>query len=751
VKKIIKYWPVLVILVTVFVYYWKVFLKGLVPFPGDIMVGAYLPWLESKWGTTTGVAFKANSSTPDVYSQFYLWKSLIAESFRQLQLPFWNPYSYSGYPLLANFHSGALNPFNLLMVFLGDINGWSMMIVLGSLGCFVSMYLLIRELKLSKWSAIIGAFVYAFSGFSISWSVFINAADALVWLPLMILVIHRYFERNDKRVLYSLPIWFFLFFTAGHFQIGVYGVALMVFYTLFKILQKKNIYMVWQMIPPALLSLGIVMIQLVPTLEMAKLGIRFSDSAASTRNFGLSPLRNLINLLAPDFFGNPVTMNFWGFFNYHETIFYSGLLTGLSIVFTVFIWKKLSGDTRFFWGLAIVALLFGFDTVLGRAIYLYKVPGISTSDAGRIASMFVFGASISLAAFIENAKFLDTKKIFGVVAISVVIFATIIFLAFNLPVGWMNGVSEATIFASRSKTAVRNLMLPGGLLTINLLLLILFRKKKYFPSLIFLVLVFDIFRFGWKYTPFVPKLYMYPETPQIEFLKNNSKAEPIRIDREKAEILPNATWMAFRLMSPSGYDPMALKGYVLDYEKELNKREDANVSRYSEIDVYDAAALGKFNVKYLMVTKRDKFGKLGGENINRSIDLKEWKSVYSSSSTAILENTKYQPRVRFLEKGAESQVTSYKPNEIKINFQNAQGKTMIVADTWYPGWRGNVNNSEVKVTKCEGVFRCVKLDEDSGELIMSYTPSNFEIATVVSIASLLTSISVLVLAKRNTI
>jgi len=34
---------------------------------------------------------------------------------------------------------------------------------------------------------------------------------------------------------------------------------------------------------------------------------------------------------------------------------------------------------------------------------------------------------------------------------------------------------------------------------------------------------------------------------------------------------------------------------------------------------------------------------------------------------------------------------------------------------------------------------------------MSYTPSNFEIATVVSIASLLTSISVLVLAKRNTI
>jgi len=148
-EKKLKYWPFLVFTIACLIYYWRVFLKGDVPFPGDLMVGAYLPWLENKWGFPTGVPVK-NPLISDIFSQFYMWKSLVAESWRHLQIPLWNPFSYSGYPLMANFHSGAFYPLGFLYLLLGDIKGWDFLVVLPSLATAISMYLYLRQIKVKK-------------------------------------------------------------------------------------------------------------------------------------------------------------------------------------------------------------------------------------------------------------------------------------------------------------------------------------------------------------------------------------------------------------------------------------------------------------------------------------------------------------------------------------------------------------------------------------------------------------------------
>ena len=43
-----KWWVFGLFLVLLAVFFNKVWLKGLVPFPGDLLVGAYYPWLEYK-------------------------------------------------------------------------------------------------------------------------------------------------------------------------------------------------------------------------------------------------------------------------------------------------------------------------------------------------------------------------------------------------------------------------------------------------------------------------------------------------------------------------------------------------------------------------------------------------------------------------------------------------------------------------------------------------------------------------------
>ncbi|MCX6724854.1 MAG: hypothetical protein NTV20_02015 [Candidatus Shapirobacteria bacterium] len=51
-------WPIFAILFLVFIFFWKFFLKGLIPTPADITVGVYFSWLDYHWGFSTGVLVK---------------------------------------------------------------------------------------------------------------------------------------------------------------------------------------------------------------------------------------------------------------------------------------------------------------------------------------------------------------------------------------------------------------------------------------------------------------------------------------------------------------------------------------------------------------------------------------------------------------------------------------------------------------------------------------------------------------------
>ena len=96
------------------IFFWQSIVRGLLPIPSDTIIGLYYPYRDMYAKEyPRGIPFK-NSLITDPVRQTYPWKSLVIEAEKNFKIPTWNPYNFSGTPLLANFQSGAFYPLNLL-------------------------------------------------------------------------------------------------------------------------------------------------------------------------------------------------------------------------------------------------------------------------------------------------------------------------------------------------------------------------------------------------------------------------------------------------------------------------------------------------------------------------------------------------------------------------------------------------------------------------------------------------------------
>lgn len=728
------------------IFYWKVIFRGLVPFPGDLLVGAYYPWLSEKWGFIAGVPVK-NTLISDVFSTYFVWKKIMLDSFRLHQFPLWNPYSYSGYPLLATFHSTVLSPFNVFLLLVDMVRGWSLMIFFQTLGALVTMYLFLRTLRLKNMGALGGAITYAFSGFALAWSQFTTAPQAMVWIPLLFLLVEKAFREKQVKYFLLLPVVFLFLVSSGHLQILLFGACLLVCYFLYRLFQTRfhtKKYLGYFSLG-ILLGVALSAVQLLPTVELMNHSIRFAENYIQQYNYGLLPIGNLITFLAPDYFGNPATNNYWGFFNYHETIVYVGVIGALALVWSLFAWKKLS-KIHFFIFTSLVILLFGFNTPLGQLIFRLKVPLISTSAAGRIFAIFAFTDAVIVATFIDEFKKTGRKEIFK----AIVCLFLMLIIAFGLSM-WFRYLFTPQAqwipeWMSNTKVALRNLVLPGAILGFVFILTIV-RRIKGIQLVLIAILAFDLFRFGWKYLPFVPQQMVFPQMPELQFLQKQSGV--FRIDREKAEILTPNTWGYYNLMSPSGYDPMALNDYSSFYANTLSDSK-SSVSRYSELSKIDATKLGDLNVKYFLALKHTKDGRIGADGgPSYLIKQKDWNKVFETQTAVVLENKFWKERVQLYKDGLEdkegkSKITSYTPNKVEIDYSTTKDSQLVLMDTWYPGWKATINDKEQPIDKFRDVFRSVNVPAGEGRVVFKYQPNSFRLGLTISFFALIVEIVLLI-------
>lgn len=726
-------------------FYWPFLFKGRLPVPSDTIVGMYHPFRDNIWNNfTAGVPFK-NPLITDPVRQQYIWRDLAMNQIKDGRLPLWNPYSFSGTLLLANFQTAAFYPLNFLYFLLPHPLAWSWQIVISHLMLGIFLYLYLKNLNLSPLSSFFGSFAFSFSGFVIAWLTWNTIIHVAAWSILALLAIDKIVQRpktNDYRPI----IWYFIFtlslvsaFLAGHLQIFFYSFLLIFSYLLFRLFfQKKNrIKIFFAFVSCFLLFIIFTLPQSIPTIKFIADSARDTDLGQWTKPGWFVPWQNLVQFLIPDFFGNPVTGNYFGIWNYAEFISFIGVLPLILALFaSVFLINR---ETFFFSILFFLSLLFALPTPLAKIPFIFNLPLISTAQPSRL--LFLTDFSLSVLAAFGLDGLLKKKQADKVFFVLLVVF--VLFILF-----W---------FAGTNPVSRRNLILPSLMFLASVLILVLPKMKFIFspgklshfvfPFLIVSLTVFDLFRFSWKFIPFTDKGWLFPETKIIKELKNDSSLwRLISLDRR---IMPANFSAFYRFQDVSGYDPLYLKSYNLLVSSWNSGKPESFPGSFNRIVTpqrYDSVIADLLNIKYVLsyeplvdpdpdLTKvlsegstylyrknnffprawlTDSIIKVNSqkEELAKIFELKE--NLLSTAVTS--ENFDFQPgpASRF----DSVKVVSWSSNNILVRTKSDSPKLLVLSEIYHPSWHAKIDGIEIKIIRVNYLLRGIPLK--SGEHFIEF-------------------------------
>src|SRR3989344_4461136 len=132
------------------IFFYKTFLHGLVSFPGDLLIAEYNPWKTYSYLGYNPGSYPNKAQYFDTFRKIYPEKKFSTPVIKNFEIPLWNPYNFSGAPLLANFQSAVFYPLNLIYFLFTTPLAWSFLVVLQPLLSFYFTYLYLRKLKIGK-------------------------------------------------------------------------------------------------------------------------------------------------------------------------------------------------------------------------------------------------------------------------------------------------------------------------------------------------------------------------------------------------------------------------------------------------------------------------------------------------------------------------------------------------------------------------------------------------------------------------
>jgi len=205
----------------------------------------------------------------------YLWVSLV----KSLQLPLWNPYNYSGIPLIATLQPGVFYPPHIFYLFLPFHVVWNWLIILHFVLAGTTIFLFLRYLKTSNTGAFIGGIVFMLSGYLLSVHNLLPHLFSVSWFPLIIMFFIKAMDEKKTRYIAYTSICLSMQFLAGAPEIVMMTVSVLFLFALFIFLfqhgQSQRIHMrVLCFMVVICVFFLISSVQLIPFYELSRYSIR---------------------------------------------------------------------------------------------------------------------------------------------------------------------------------------------------------------------------------------------------------------------------------------------------------------------------------------------------------------------------------------------------------------------------------------------------------------------------------------------
>ncbi|MDO8673329.1 MAG: YfhO family protein, partial [Dehalococcoidia bacterium] len=546
------------------------------------------------------------------------------------------------------------------------------------------------------------------------------------------------------------------------------------------------------------LGLGIAAIQMLPTLELAINSVRAGgvgyDFAMAYSLYSWQ----LVSLIAPDFFGNPATGDYWGPGAYWEISGYIGVLPLLAGGIGLLVPAKRARLPRlFFFGVAVVSLVFALGPYLPVYPFVFShVPGFDLFQAPA-RFLFWYALAAAVLAGIGCDALLARAGSPGPGRLGRVVFVagaglTLAMAAFFVFPGQSEGVRPTFIGA---------LTRLGILLTIAGLLLSTGCRLpgRWWQFCLGLYVVTDLLLFGLPLNPTtLPDVYDEGQTTVTNFLRGGEgiyrvytpdaaflkkfftvysfrtfgATDPSSVRQVSEKAIPNFP-MAWRLQESYNYDPLRVGA-----AHEFLQAVDASS--------LDSRLLSLMNVRYVLSDTVSPVSQLKlvvqapgpvYENLaplDRAFFVEQAVMV-SSTKEALraVEKPDFDPRrtvilsqrqpigvfgllldwlggfypvsPSFPVGRSEKQGTTlveYAPQRVVVETMFDRAGYLVVSDTYYPGWKAWVNGKSARIWQADGAFRALEVPPGPSVVEIRYEPVAFKAGLLVTILSLVLVLAV---------
>lgn len=750
-----KYWAVGIIILAWMVFAYPYFLQNKIPYPAVFQNTFFSPWSEYP---ELSMPVK-NNALSDVVTQIYPWKNFTIEELKKGSIPWWNPYSFSGNPHAANFQSAVFSPFNLLYFVLPFINAWTLIIIIQPLLAGIFMYLFLKSLKLSSFGSVIGSGAFMFCGFMVVWMPYGTMSMAILFLPLALYAIEKYLTVKNNLYLLLLALTVPLSFFSGHIQTSFYFFITIFAYGIYRLYTAKKTKHLPFLMLSIVSGLFISLLQIFPTWEIYLLSARASEGYLG----GAIPWQYLITIIAPDFYGNPVTRNEW-VGHYAEWAGFAGAATIFLALLSFHTKNKVIPG--FFAALGAAGLILAVESPFQLILINSGIPILSNSIPSRAIVLFSFAAAVlgAIGADVLR-KYLDDKN-YKKIMIPLVFYVIFIIAVWLILI--MRIMPE-----DKSITAARNFAVPTAFVFVIAVIIATSAivKKKMLNNLALYSLVIISFAGGLmfviKWMPYDSREHLSPQLPVIKTMQDNLRGGRV-FGKIGSYIDAN-----YKIPSIEGYDPLYNRRYGEFVEGAKTGKPAPAVRSLAVLDknakyadrVLDLLGVTviyhvigdtnktwaypvwdeRFFDKYKIVYSDDKFqvynnlGALPRAKLffdyeviedDREIIRRFYDEGFDFRNKIILEK---KPNIMSKVKSQKSKedsvngiprviIEKYTPNYINITVDIDMGGLLFLSDSFYPKWRARVNGIDAEIYRANYAFRAVEIKPGKSVVEFNYDP-----------------------------
>ncbi|MCM8781908.1 MAG: YfhO family protein, partial [Candidatus Omnitrophica bacterium] len=745
----------------------------------------------------------------DISRYYYPLRKLIRQQFESGIFPFWNPYLFCGIPLFATLQNCVLYPLSIIY-YLGDFSEmFDFFILLHLFLAAFFMYLLMKELGLSKLASFLASFSFAFSGYMISAINLAISLSSAAWFPLVLYFYKKGLTEDSaqrlKWIVFS-ALALVMMFLAGDPAIVYISLLILFFISLYFFFEdaiEKKKFSSNHLKPffiTAVLFILLSLFQILPFLEFVVQTERKGMPWWVASGWSV-PVTDLISLIIPFF--NDINWYFGDYWQVQSWLdnYYMGLIP-LCFCFIGIFFDK-SKKSR----LLILLSIFSLAIVLGKysAFYAFLYEFVPLFRLIRYPVRFFFLIAFCLAALAgigldyfrnniqSNAKLQKfARRLLIISFLSVIVLGltisfsgTIFAKLWNTILSMIQGQDPSKDIAdlnSYISMAFYNFKRAVALFVIFGFLFFLGAKKYAMIRAFCLgfigIALCDILSTNLKYEATMDaKIYNMP-SGNINFLQKDKSLFRVAVSPQigrwhtrlpeksyiegilasKDRLVPNKM-VEYGIYDISGYDSM----YLIRHSRLLNVIAKLNAPN-------EARILDMLNVKYICTQKMD--------------EKKGYRLVNKTPLAYLFENLNWLPRAYLAEKGIviknedkiiarlkskafnptkevileeagdwklevgttetnskfitdKVEIISYKANEVIIKAMVSSPKFLILADSYYPGWKVYVNGRRDKIYRADYILRAVYLKKSGQYLVkFRYEPRIFELAAGISLATL---------------